>query len=70
MKKYGSNLKKGTWLMAAVLVGLVTACGQDGVFGGPPGAGPGGVPGVANPGPAGPTSAPPRPSVASAATPG
>jgi hypothetical protein len=53
MKKYGSNLKKGTWLMAAVLVGLVTACGQDGVFGGPPGAGPGGVPGVANPGPAG-----------------
>jgi hypothetical protein len=53
MKKYGSNLKKGTWLMTALLVGLVTACGQDGVFGGPPGAGPGGVPGVANPGPAG-----------------
>jgi hypothetical protein len=39
MTKYGSNLKKGTWLMAAVLATFITACSQDSIFGSPQGSG-------------------------------
>jgi len=53
MNKHGSNIKVKPWVMAALFASLITGCGQDGIFGGPPGSGPGGVPGAANPGPAG-----------------
>jgi hypothetical protein len=49
MTKYGSNLKRATWLTAAALACFITACSQDGIFGGP-GAG-GGTPGPAGTGP-------------------
>jgi len=49
MDKYGS--KAWMWFAASVLATFMAGC--DGIFGGPPGAGPGGTPAVPNPGPAG-----------------
>jgi hypothetical protein len=48
MNKHGSNLKVRPWLIAALVASVITGCGQDGIFGGPPG-----TAGAANPGPAG-----------------